>query len=172
MPTLPHPARSSPAGSIADVTDDEFAESELNALITSIFSVTGSSNNLMLVADTALRNDISDFARIGGVSGDSVRNVNYDGNSGSIKLSVDLYQSDHGVVSVVNANPDCAPTQAGQAGMQGYLINPEYVGIHELIPMGSTRLPNQGGGERGYVDCALTLGVYHPGAHGKITASA
>ena len=160
-----------PAASIADVTDDEFAESELNSLITSIFSVTGSANNLMLVADTALRNDISDFARIGGVSGDSVRNVNYDGNSGSIKLSVDLYQSDHGVVSVVNANPDCAPAQAGQAGMQGYLINPEYVGIHELIPMGSTRLPNQGGGERGYVDCALTLGVYHPGAHGKITAS-
>ena len=161
-----------PAASIADVTDDEFAESELNGLITSIFGVTGTANNLMLVADTALRNDISDFARIGGVSGDSVRNVNYDGNSGSIKLSVDLYQSDHGVVSVVNANPDCAPTQAGQAGMQGYLVNPEYVGIHELIPMGSTRLPNQGGGERGYVDCALTLGVYHPGAHGKIVASA
>ena len=161
-----------PAGSIADVTDDEFAETELNTLITSIFGVTGSSNNLMLIADTALRSDISDFARIGGVSGDSVRNVNYDGNSGSIKLSVDLYQSDHGVVSVVNANPDCAPTQAGQAGMQGYLVNPEYVGIHELIPMGSTRLPNQGGGERGYVDCALTLGVYHPGAHGKIVASA
>ena len=29
-------------------------------------------------------------------------------------------------------------------------------------------LPNQGGGERGYVDCALTLGVYHPQAHGII----
>ena len=161
-----------PAASIADVTDDDFAESELNGLITSIFTVTGTANNLMLVADTALRNDISDFARIGGASGDSVRNVNYNGESGSIKLSVDLYQSDHGVVSVVNANPDCMPTQAGQAGMAGYLINPEYYGVHELIPMGSTRLPNQGGGERGYVDCALTLGVYHPGAHGKITASA
>jgi len=161
-----------PAGSIKDVTDDEFAESELNEIITSIFTVTGTANNLMLVADTALRNDISDFARIGGASGDSVRNVNYSGESGTIKLSVDLYQSDHGVVSVVNANPDCMPTQAGQAGMAGYLVNPEYYGIHELIPMGSTRLPNQGGGERGYVDCALTLGVYHPGAHGKITASA
>lgn len=161
-----------PAASIADVTDDEFAESELNGLITSIFSKTGTVNNLMLVADTALRNDISDFARIGGVSGDSVRNVNYNGDSGAIKLSVDLYQSDHGVVSVVNANPACMPVQAGQAGMSGYLVNPEYYGIHELIPMGSTRLPNQGGGERGYVDCALTLGVYHPQAHGKITASA
>ena len=56
--------------------------------------------------------------------------------------------------------------------MAGYVINPDYYGVHELIPMGSTRLPNLGGGERGFVDCALTLGVYHPGAHGKITASA
>jgi hypothetical protein len=88
-----------PAASIADVTDGNFAESELNSLISSIFKVTGTSNNLMLVADTALRQDISDFARIGGVSGDSVRAVNYNGESGTIKLSVDLYQSDHGIVS-------------------------------------------------------------------------
>ena len=125
----------------------------------------------MLVADTALRQDISDFARIGGVSGDSVRSVNYSGESSTIKLSVDLYQSDHGVVSVVNGNPDCMPVQAGQPGMSGYLVNSDYYGVHELIPMGSTRLPNLGGGERGFVDCALTLGVYHPGAHGKITAT-
>tara|TARA_R110000796_G_scaffold44999_2_gene109341 strand:+ start:1253 stop:2260 length:1008 start_codon:yes stop_codon:yes gene_type:complete len=162
-----------PATSIADVTVAEgtFAESELNSLISSIFKVTGTSNNLMLVADTALRQDISDFARIGGVSGDSVRAVNYNGESGTIKLSVDLYQSDHGIVSVVNANPDCMPVQDGIAGMAGYLINPEYYGVHELIPMGSTRLPNLGGGDRGFVDCALTLGVYHPGAHGKIISA-
>ena len=160
-----------PATSIADVTDANFAESELNSLISSIFKVTGTSNNLMLVADTALRQDISDFARIGGVSGDSVRAVNYNGESGTIKLSVDLYQSDHGIVSVVNANPDCMPTQAGTAGMAGYLVNPEYYGVHELIPMGSSRLPNLGGGDRGFVDCALTLGVYHPGAHGKIVST-
>ena len=160
-----------PATSIADVTDGTFAETELNALISSIFKVTGTTNNLMLVADTALRQDISDFARIGGVSGDSVRSVNYGGESGTIKLSVDLYQSDHGIVSVVNANPDCMPTQGGTAGMAGYLVNPEYYGVHELIPMGSSRLPNLGGGERGFVDCALTLGVYHPGAHGKIVSA-
>jgi hypothetical protein len=160
-----------PATSIADVTDGTFAETELNSLISSIFKVTGTTNNLMLVADTALRQDISDFARIGGVSGDSVRSVNYGGESGTIKLSVDLYQSDHGIVSVVNANPDCMPVQAGTAGMAGYLVNPEYYGVHELIPMGSSRLPNLGGGERGFVDCALTLGVYHPGAHGKIISA-
>jgi len=80
-----------------------------------------------------------------------------------------MYQSDHGMVSIVNANPDCAPTFAGAgANASGYLINPEYFGIAELIPMGSTRLPNLGGGERGYVDCALTTLMYHPGAHGVI----
>jgi len=166
-----------PAASVADVTaaDANFLETELNSLITSIFKVTGSTNNLMLVADTALRNDISDFARFGAAglaaSEAGVRSVNYDGNSGTIKLSVDLYESDHGIVSIVNGNPDCMPTQAGIAGMSGYLVNPEYYGVHELIPMGSTRLPNLGGGERGFVDCALTLGVYHPGAHGKIISA-
>jgi hypothetical protein len=154
-----------PATSIVDA-GATLSEQEFNGLITSIFGVTGSTNNLMLIADTTLRGDISDFARVSSGS-DNVRSVNYDGGSGEIKLSVDLYQSDHGIVSIVNGNPDCMPTQV-TAGMMGYLVNPEYYGVHELIPMGSTRLPNLGGGERGFVDCALTLGVYHPGAHGKI----
>jgi len=147
-----------------------FTETSLNDIITSIFTVTGSTSDLMLVADTGLRRVVSDFARTTASATDNVRSVNYDGNSGSIKLSVDLYQSDHGVVSIVNANPDCMPAVTrGTANGRGYLVNPEYYGIHELIPMGSTRLPNLGGGERGFVDCALTLGVYHPGAHGNIT---
>ena len=160
-----------PADSIYTTTEanaNAFSESALNGIISSIFRVTGSANNLMLVADTGLRQVIADFARVSSGS-DNVRSVNYDGGSGSIKLSVDLYESDHGVVSIVNQNPDCAPNFGGNTTTgSGYIVNPEYYGIHELIPMGSTRLPNQGGGERGFVDCALTLGVYHPGAHGVI----
>ena len=157
-----------PADSIKDQGGTAITESQFNAIIASIFKVTGSTNNLMMVADVGVRQTISDFARTTGSATDNVRTVNYDGNSGSIKLSVDLYESDHGVVSIVNANPDCMPTTT-PANETAYLVNPEYYGVHELIPMGSTRLPNLGGGERGFVDCALTLGVYHPGAHGKIT---
>jgi len=150
-----------------------FTETVLNNLITSIFRETGTSNSLTMVADTAVRRIISDFARTAGVSGtdaDSVRTVNYNGDSAQIKLSVEFYQSDHGMISIVNGNPDCMPDTTNKD--YAYLVNPEYYGIHELIPMGSTRLPNQGGGERGYVDCALTLGVYHPQAHGLISAVA
>lgn len=146
----------------------DFTETVFNNLIISIFRVTGATNSLTLVADTALRREVTDFARLAESGQVSVRDVNYQGESGTISLSVDLYQSDHGIVSIVNMNPDCAPDTTNKD--TGYLINPEYFGIAELIPMGSTRLPNMGGGERGFVDCALTSLVMHPGAHGKITA--
>ena len=161
-----------PAASIYTATEagtTEFGEEALNDIITSIFEQTGSTNDLMLIADTGLRRVIADFARTSGSSDNSVRNVNYDGGSGQITLRVDMYESDHGMVSIVNGNPSCMPNFGGStSNSSGYLINPEYAGIHELIALGSTRLPNQGGGERGYVDCALTLGVYHPQAHGLI----
>ena len=161
-----------PAASIytaAEAGTTEFGEEALNDIITSIFEQTGSTNDLMLIADTGLRRVIADFARTSGSSDNSVRNVNYDGGSGQITLRVDMYESDHGMVSIVNGNPSCMPDFGGNtSNSSGYLINPEYAGIHELIALGSTRLPNQGGGERGYVDCALTLGVYHPQAHGLI----
>ena len=161
-----------PSDSIYDIsTSGAFSEVALNNLISSIYRETGNSNNLMLVADTGLRRTIADFARVSAGATENIRAVNYDGNKAEIKLSVELYQSDHGMVSIVNMNPDTAPaTLAGGTSFNdGYLINPEYYGVHELIPMGSTRLPNLGGGERGFCDCTLTLGVYQPQAHGKIT---
>lgn len=157
-----------PSGSIYAST--AFDEKVFNDLITSIYRVTGSTNNLTLVADTALRRKISDFARTSASSDYSVRAVNMDSGSATIKLTVEMYQSDHGLVSVVNMNPDCAPDTANKD--TGYLVNPEYYGVAELIPLGSTRLPNLGGGERGYVDTTLTLLVKHPAAHGKITSIA
>jgi hypothetical protein len=165
-----------PASSIYTVAEDTavaFNESVFNDLISSIFDVNGVSNGLTLVANTGLRRTISDFARLQGGSGDSVRNVNYEGGSAEIKLSVELYQSDHGIVSIVNGNPVCMPKFGeSQNKGSGFLVNPEYYGVHELIPMGTSRLPNLGGGERGIVDCALTLGVYHPQAHGMIKGQA
>jgi hypothetical protein len=148
----------------------DLTETELNTLIRSIYRANGEANNLVLIADTTLRKSIADYARLGNQT-ETVRSVNYDGANSTIKLSVEIYQSDFGIVSIVNMNPTTNPeTVTGETTNhdRGYLINPDYYGIHELIPMGSSRLPNMGGGERGFVDCALTLGVYAPAAHGLI----
>lgn len=155
-----------PAASIS--SSGAITETVFNNLITSIYRVTGTTNSLTLVADTALRRVISDYARTSGNTDYSVRQVTYNGEVSTIKLAVEMYESDHGMVSIVNMNPDCAPDTTNKD--TGYLINPDYYGVAELISLGSTRLPNLGGGDRGYVDSTLTLLVKHPGAHGKITA--
>jgi hypothetical protein len=158
-----------PAASI-DTNGASIDETQFNTLIRSIYRANGEANNLVLIADTSLRKQIADYARLGNQT-TSIRAVNYDGNNSSIKLSVEVYQSDFGIVSIVNMNPVTNPeTVSGETTNhdRGYMINPDYYGIHELIPMGSSRLPNMGGGERGFVDCALTLGVYAPAAHGII----
>jgi hypothetical protein len=154
-----------PAGSIH--ASSAFTETALNDIITSIYRVSGNTQNLTLVADTALRRTISNFARTEAVSNSTVYTVNQDADAKKITFSVSLYDSDHGMISIVNMNPDCAPDTTDQD--TGYFIDPSMIGVAELIPLGSTMLENQGGGERGYVDAALTLLVKHPGAFGKIT---
>jgi len=153
-----------PSGSI--YASSAFSETILNNLITSIYRVNGAANKLTLVADTALRRAISDFARADTITGAN-RQYNADSDAGFIKLAVGMYESDHGFISIVNMNPDTAPDTTNKD--TGYLLNPDFYAVGELKSLGSTRLEDQGGGPRGYVDWIGTLKVNHPGAHGKIT---
>jgi hypothetical protein len=150
-----------PSGSIlgAAPTDTTF-----NDIIASIYTVNGEANNLTLIAGVALRKVISNFQRSSGqASSEAVYHINQDASSKKITHAVTLYESDFGIVNVINANPSCMPN-----ANRGYVVNPKYLGFNTLIPMGSTRLENQGGGERGFVDMVGTLVCKHPGAHGKI----
>lgn len=161
--TNPVPAAyRTPSGSIIS---SAISESSFNSLIGSIFSRNGEMNSLTLVANVALRQLISNFTRAQPTNSGVTYHVNQDATSKAITLSVNLYDSDFGLVKIVNGNPSCMPT--GSANV-GYVINPKYLGFNSLIPMGATRLENQGGGERGFVDVAGTLVCKHPQAHGKI----
>jgi hypothetical protein len=161
--TNPVPAAyRTPSGSIISST---ISESSFNSLIGSIFSRNGEMNSLTLVANVALRQLISNFTRANPANLGTTYHVNQDATSKAITLSVNLYDSDFGLVKIVNGNPSCMPTGTTNVG---YVINPKYLGFNSLIPMGATRLENQGGGERGFVDVAGTLVCKHPQAHGKI----
>jgi len=154
-----------PSGSIISST---LSESSFNTMIGSIFAKNGEMNSLTLVANVALRQLISNFTRATPASAGVTYHVNQDATSKQITLSVNLYDSDFGLVKIVNGNPSCMPTGSTNVG---YVLNPKYLGFNTLIPMGATRLENQGGGERGFIDVAGTLCVKHPQAHGKIAYS-
>lgn len=154
-----------PSGSIIA---SSISESSFNTMIGSIFAKNGEMNSLTLVANVALRQLISNFTRATPASAGVTYHVNQDATSKQITLSVNLYDSDFGLVKIVNGNPSCMPTASTNVG---YVLNPKYLGFNTLIPMGATRLENQGGGERGFIDVAGTLCVKHPQAHGKIAYS-
>jgi len=154
-----------PTGSILTAAPTETA---FNGMIGSIFSKNGEMNSLTLVADVALRRVISNFTRATPASAGVTYHVNQDATSKQITLAVNVYDSDFGIVKIANGNPSCMPAVNASTGGVGYVINPKYLGFNTLIPMGATRLENQGGGERGYIDVAGTLVVKHPQAHGKI----
>lgn len=154
-----------PSGSIIS---SALSESSFNTMVGSIFAKNGEMNSLTLVANVALRQLISNFTRATPASAGVTYHVNQEATSKQITLSVNLYDSDFGLVKIVNGNPSCMPTASTYVG---YVLNPKYLGFNTLIPMGATRLENQGGGERGFVDIAGTLCVKHPQAHGKIVYS-
>lgn len=142
-----------------------FNESAMSGLIESIFSETGETDSLTLIAGTALRSAVSDFTRSEGTTTQTPYTVTQEATTKTVTFAVDLFVSDFGTVRVINGNPACMPN-----ANRGYLVNPSYIGFNSLIAMGSTRLENQGGGERGFVDCTGTFLMKHPKAHGKITA--
>jgi len=144
------------------LTEDDFRD-----LITSIFRVNGMANQLTLVADTELRQLISGFTRADTSSNDSTYTVTESATSKKITFTVSMYESDHGFISIVNMNPDCSPDTTNKD--DGFLVNPEYIGWAELIPVGSTMLEDQGGGSRGYIDCVGAFICNSPLAHGLIT---
>lgn len=139
-------------------------ENAFNGLIASIFTQTGTVDALSLVAGTTLRRTVSGFARSDNNTNENVYHVNQMATDKEITLSVNTYDSDFGIITVINGNPACLPDAS-----RGYILNPNYVGVAELMSLGSTRVPDQGGGQRGFVDGAIALQVFSPLAHGKIT---
>lgn len=131
------------------ITEDGF-----NTLLQSRFDQTGNAPNLTLVAGSALRRAVSNFFRSEGSTTSTVYNINENASSRKVTLSVKLFDSDFGFVSIVNGNPDCMP-----ATDRGYVLDPKYLKLLELFPMRERPLADGGGGPRGMVECQLTLQI-------------
>lgn len=151
-----------PSGSIKTST---LTEATLNDLLGSIFAETGEMGNLTMVANVALRKVIANFTRAEGTTTATAYHVNEDATSRRITLSVSLFDTDFGTIRLVNGNPACMPTATTNIG---YVIDPKYLGIANLLPLESVMLENQGAGERGFVKTAATLVCKSPQAHGKV----
>ncbi len=151
-----------PSASI-DTNGTSITETQFNSLIDSVYNENGEVNRLTGVFATALRRTISGFTRSEGSTTATPYQVTQGADAKKITFAVNLYDSDHGIISLVTGNPKCMP-----ATDRGYILNTAHYGFDTLVPMGNTRLENQGGGERGFCDVIATLNLGSPLAHAKI----
>lgn len=140
-------------------------EEAFNGLLASRFNEVGETGSLKLIADTELRNHIIDeFTRTDGGSS-QVRYPN--GNGTDVTYNVEMFRSPFGIVDIITANPKCMPNSSTHK--TGYILDTSLLQWNEVLPIGSTRLEDNGGGPRGYVDCMGCLINKGPKAHAKIT---
>ena len=159
------------------VTGSTLGEDDMQNILGSMYRVSGEMNNVALIADTAVRNVVSNFTRLSsGGTNTQVAVQSYDSPASAkkITLAVDFFESDYGMVRIQNSNPDCSPSGAllGDGDNdRSYFINFDYLHVADLIPTQNERQENKGGGDRGFVECWLALGCRDPRAHGKHNAS-
>ena len=146
-----------------DVTDATTTETELNAILLSIFRQSGAAERLTCFASTARRQQISNFTRTEGTTTPTPYTVNEDATSKKVTFAVNLFDSDFGLMSIVNSNPDCE-----QATDRAYILNMAYIKVLSLVGMSSYELEDQGGGQRGYVKCIESVANLFPRAHAVI----
>lgn len=151
-----------PSGSIVAI--GSITEITFNDILDSIFTKTGSVGRMTCVASVALRKKISAFARTGVAATGVNYSVNEEAKSKTITLSVKVYDGDHGLVNIVDGNPDC------MVASTGFFIHAGSMTWKSLKAIGSKRLEDQGGGPRGIVDMIGGLCISHPQKFGKVTA--
>ena len=152
---------------VANDTTTTQTETTFNSVLQELYEANGMpGGQLTLLAGPALKQQISDFARVSS----STRNtysVNQDASSKKITLSVNIYEGDFGNVSIlpslfINRTSGSSTVDADA----GLLIDPEYISMMSLKAESVTELENQGGGKRGFVDVVAGLAVLAPKAHG------
>lgn len=110
---------------------------------------------------------ISEFAkatmRLGGAADDKVQ-INLNGETGTIKNKIRIYEGQHGTVNVIDLNSDTVPDTTDKD--MAYFIQPNYFGIKELGGLVQKELPDMGGGRRFTLRRKFAPCIKNPRAHG------
>ena len=159
-----------PAASINTTAAASFAESDVNGVLESIYSQTGTLENFKLFAGTSLKKEFSDFSRTGSANG--VYRVNEDVSSNKITRNVLRYEGDFGTLDVITDLFLAKDGSAASQGMRGYVINPDLVEVAFADGPSHYDLEDEGGGPRGFYKAWYTLRVRNPLGLGKFAATA
>ena len=173
---LPVPAAfRTPSGSINTTATGSLTETEVQAVLQSMYTVTGTMNNMMLVCGPELKRAISNFTRFAGgtdnKAGLSIRTFTQSAESKKLVASIDSFHGDFGVLDIVptlfNAKDQAEASQL----RRGYVLSPDQIEIRFGRRPRFQELEDMGGGKRALVDAIAALVCMNPKGLAKFAAT-
>ena len=172
---LPVPAsHRTPTASINTTATASLTESNLQAVLQSIYEQTGQSDRLVLVAGPSLKRAITNFTRFtvnATANVFNLRQTSQSAESNKITSNVSLYEGDFSTVEIMSSLFLAAASADAVKFARGYVVDPAHLMLRYGRRPRFDELPDMGGGPRGLVDAIVSLAVMTPKAMGKFAAT-
>jgi hypothetical protein len=173
---LPVPAAfRTPSASINTTGTASLTESEVQAVLQSMYTVTGTMNSMMLVCGPELKRAFTNFTRFAGgtdnKAGLSVRTFSQSAESKKIVASIDSFHGDFGILDIV-PSLFCAKDQASAVQLaRGYVLSSDMIELRYGRRPRFQELEDMGGGKRALVDAIAALVCMNPKGLAKFAAT-
>jgi hypothetical protein len=173
---LPVPAAfRTPSGSINTTATGSLTETEVQSVLQSMYTVTGTMNNMMLVCGPELKRAISNFTRFAGgtdsKAGLSIRTFTQSAESKKLVASIDSFHGDFGVLDIVPSLFNAKDQAQASQLRRGYVLSPDQIEIRFGRRPRFQELENAGGGQRALVDAIAALVCMNPKGLAKFAAT-
>jgi hypothetical protein len=173
---LPVPtSQLTPSASIDNTATASLTESKLQDVLQSIYTQTGTTDRLVMVAGPALKKAITNFTRFTVNSTSNVfnlRQTTQNADNGRLTSHVSFYEGDFSSVEIVPSLLLAANVSTdAEKHARGYIMNSDHLMLRYGRRPAFRELEDAGGGPRGLLDCIVSLAVMTPKAMAKLNAS-
>jgi hypothetical protein len=139
-------------------------EANVDTVLQSIFDESGEDSSVRIYGGSAwIQAFANNTMRLTSSSNNFRTQVNLNGEKGTIKNKIRVYEGQFGTAEVVNLNSKTLTDTTNKD--MAYFINPNYVEIKELGGLIQKELPDLGGGRRSTIRRKFALCVKNPRAH-------
>jgi uncharacterized protein DUF5309 len=169
------PAYRTPTASIDTTPTGTLTETQVNAVLASIWDQTGEDVIYQLVCGRALRSRFSTFTQtqFGSTNvASAIRTFTASMEQKKLVATIDVYEGDFGTVELIASafNAQDNPAVAVQRA-RGYLVRQDNINLLFAVPLRRQDLPDLGGGPRELIWCAAAVCVQNPLGLAKFAAT-
>jgi hypothetical protein len=171
---LPVPASfRTPSASINTTATSSLTESDVAAVLQSVYEQTGTIDTMDLVTGPNLKKRFSEFTRYSSGSNTALSTRQYTAslNDRTVISTVDTYIGDFGTINLVPTLFNAKDAAAAVQSARGYLLNMDMLESRYGRRPRFQELEDQGGGPRGLVDAIAALVCWNPKGLGKFAAT-